>query len=161
MVERARSDARSGERELVLTRTFDAPRALVFAAWTEPELVVQWRAPRGCHLRSCTMDLRPGGAWRACMHWADGTDHWQGGVFREIVPPERLVFTYAWEDGDGRPKHETLVTVTFAERAGATELHLRQSVFESESSRDSHGGGWRETLDVLADHLAKTAEGRA
>jgi len=143
------------DRELWITRTFDAPRELVFKAWTEPEHARHWFAPEGCTVESVTMDVRPGGAWRSCMRWPDGSDHWQGGVFREIVPPERLVFTYAWEDADGRPKHETLVTVRLVERAGKTELTFHQAAFESESSRDSHAGGWNSTLTLLGEHLAK------
>jgi len=147
------------DRELWITRVFDAPRELVFRAWTEPERAMHWFAPRGCAVTSCTMDVRPGGAWRSCMRWPDGSDHWQGGVFREIVPPDLLVFTYAWEDADGRPKHESLVTVRLAEREGKTELVFHQAVFESMSSRDSHAGGWGSTLELLGEHLAK--EGRS
>jgi len=142
-------------RELWITRTFDAPRELVFRAWTEPERAKHWFAPAGCTVESCTMDLRPGGAWRSCMRWPDGSDHWQGGVFREIVPPDRLVFTFAWEDEAGRPKHESVVTVRLADLGGKTELTFHQAVFESESSRDSHAGGWNSTLDLLGKHVER------
>jgi len=152
---------RPADRELWIERNFDAPRELVFAAWTQAEHAVHWFAPPGCSVRSCTMDLRVGGVWRSCMRWPDGSDHWQGGVFREIVPPERLVFTYAWEDAEGHPKHETLVTVRLEERGGKTALTFHQAVFESESSRTSHGGGWHGSLDVLAEYLAKPRQARA
>jgi uncharacterized protein YndB with AHSA1/START domain len=145
----------SAELELTLTRVFDAPRELVFDAWTKAEHALHWFAPPGCTVTSCTMDLRVGGAWRSCMRWPDGSDHWQGGVFREIVPPERLVFSYAWEDERGRPKHETVVTVRLEPRGAKTALTFHQAVFESESSRTSHGGGWSGSLDVLAEYLAK------
>ncbi|MEX2206140.1 MAG: SRPBCC domain-containing protein [Myxococcota bacterium] len=147
----------SADLELRLTRIFDAPRELVFAAWTRAEHAVHWFAPPGFRVTSCTMDLRVGGTWRSCMRWPDGSDHWQGGVFHEIVPPERLVFSYAWEDERGRPKHETIVTVRLEPRGTKTALSFHQAVFESESSRSSHGGGWNGSLDVLAEYLAKRA----
>jgi uncharacterized protein YndB with AHSA1/START domain len=145
----------------VITRRFDAPRELVFAAWTEPERAREWWAPRGCRVLGCSIDPRPGGAWRLGMRWADGSEHWQGGTFREVFPPERLVFTYAWEDAEGRPKHETLVTVTLTEHAGETELVFQQREFGSVSSRDSHAEGWHSTLDVLAEHLATSRRASA
>jgi uncharacterized protein YndB with AHSA1/START domain len=141
--------------ELSLTRVFDAPRELVFAAWTQAEHALHWFAPPGCSVTSCTMDLRVGGAWRSCMRWPDGSDHWQGGVFLEIVAPERLVFSYAWEDEHRRPKHQTVVTVRLEERGAKTALTFQQAVFASETSRTSHGGGWSGSLDVLAEYLER------
>ena len=79
----------------------------------------------------------------------------QQGVFREIVEPERLVFTYAWVDAKGKPGHETLVTVTFAEQSGKTVLTFHQGVFESITSRDAHGEGWSSAFELLAEYLAK------
>lgn len=79
------------------------------------------------------------------------------GVYREIVEPERLVFTHAWEDKDGKPKHETLVTITFAEHDGKTKLTFHQAIFESIESRDSHGEGWSESLDRLEEYLAEAS----
>lgn len=145
----------SAERELVITRVFDAPRHLVFKAWTEPEHIAHWRGPKGYTTTVIDMDLRPGGAYRYRMRSLDGTDRWLRGVYREIAEPERLVFTYAWEDEDGRPRHETLVTVTFEELDGKTRLTLRHSLFESVTARDSHQGGWSSSLERLAEYLAK------
>ena len=150
-----RAGTGSGERELVITRIFAAPRQLVFKAWTEPERMMQWWSPRGFTTTSCTVDLRPGGAWRCCMRSPEGTEHTERGVYREIVEPERLVFTHAWEDADGKPGHETLVTVTFAEHGGKTTVTFHQAVFESVAARDSHQEGWGEGLDNLAAYLAK------
>src|SRR5712691_5788344 len=107
--------AEGRERELTITRVFDAPRDLVFAAWTQPERAARWWGPQGFTTISCDMDVRPGGVWRRCMRSPDGTEHRKCGVYREIVEPERLVFTYADEDSEGNPGHETLVTVTFAD----------------------------------------------
>jgi uncharacterized protein YndB with AHSA1/START domain len=142
------------ERELVITRIFDAPRHLVFQAWTEPDRLVRWWGPRGFSTPLCEIDARPGGAFRMGMRSPEGTDHRLRGVFREIVPPERLVCTWAWEDEQGAPGHETLLTVTFVEHDGKTRLTLRQAIFESVAARDAHEGGWASSLDCLAEYLA-------
>jgi len=140
--------------ELLITRLLDAPRSLVFTVWTKPEHIARWLGPKGFSAPSCKMDLRTGGAWRACICSPEGTEHWMQGVYREIAAPERLVFTFAWEDEDGEPGHQTLVTVSFAEQDGETLLTFHQAPFESVESRDSHYGGWSECFDRLADYLA-------
>jgi len=155
MAERSSATAESAERELVITRVFDAPRRLVFKAWTEPERVVHWWGPRGFTIPSCKLDVRPGGAFRFCMRSPEGTDHWLRGVYREIVEPERLVLTWAWEDAEGKPGHETLVTVNFAEHGAKTKLTLHQALFESITARDAHQDGWTSCLDRLAEYVAK------
>ena len=144
------------DRQLVITRVFDAPRGLVFKAWTEPEHLERWQgAPRGFAVTAHQMEVRPGGAYRVCMRSPEGVDHWLQGVYREIVEPERLVFTHVWLDAQGRPGKETLVTITFAERGGKTELTLHQVGFKSVESRDGHKEGWTSTFDRLADYLGK------
>ncbi len=155
MAARTSAAAKTAKRELVITRTLDAPRRLVFKAWTEPERLVRWWGPRGFTTPSCKMDVRPGGAWRTCMRSPEGTDHWVQGVYREIVEPERLVYTWAWEDADGKPGHETVVTVRFAEQGARTKMTLHQAVFESVKARDAHQGGWTTALDRLGEYLAK------
>jgi uncharacterized protein YndB with AHSA1/START domain len=142
------------DREIVVTRVFDAPRRLVFRAWTDPELAVHWWGPRGFTSISCEMDVRPGGKWRRSMRSPDGSLRCAHGVYREIVAPERLVFTYAWEDADGRPGNETLVSVGFIERGRRTELTLRQGFFETVTASDSHRGGWTGCLERFAEYLA-------
>src|SRR5438105_5799491 len=102
-------------RIALLEADVDAPREVVFAAWTDAEQAAQWWGPQGFTTISCEMDVRVGGGYRACMRSPEGTRHCRRGTYREIVPPTRLVFTYAWEDADGNPGHETLVTVTFAD----------------------------------------------
>ncbi len=146
--------AEPAERVLILTRVFDAPRRLVFAVWTQPAHLVRWWGPRGFTVPSHRIDVRPGGAYRFCMRGPDGADHWLQGAYREIVEPERLSFTYAWEDAAGVPRHQTLVAVTFADEGGRTRLALRQSVFESMTARDAHRQGWTSNLDRLAEYLA-------
>ena len=122
--------ARSAAWELAISRSFDAPRGEVFQAWTDPARIVRWWGPRGFRIPSCRMDVREGGAWRVCMRSPEGTDHWVQGVFREVAEPDRLAFTWAWEDEDGKPGHETVVKVDFTEQGGRTQApraagHLR------------------------------------
>jgi uncharacterized protein YndB with AHSA1/START domain len=141
------------ERELVMTRVFDVPRSLVFKAWTEPERIKQWWGPRGFVTLSCELDFRPGGLWRTRSQAPDGKEYVARSVFREIVEPERLVFTYAWEDAEGKPKHETLVTLTFVEQNRKTLLTFHQGVFESVTTRDEHEEGWRSAFELLTEYL--------
>jgi uncharacterized protein YndB with AHSA1/START domain len=150
-------NAAPADRVLVLERLLDAPRALLFKVWTRPEHIVRWWGPRGFALASCEMDPREGGAYRFCMRQQGGKDLWLHGVYREVRPPERLSFSFVWEREDGTNEHETLVTVTFAEEGARTRLTLHQAIFESVESRDSHEGGWSESLDMLAEYLAETA----
>ena len=152
----ARSNAvESAERVLVLTRLFDAPRSLVFKAWTEPEHLARWWGPRGFTSTIIANDVRPGGAYRFHMRGPEGDDHWLQGVYREVVAPEQLVMAGAWTDADGKPvSPETLLTVTFEEHQGKTKLTLHQAVFESVTARDEHRGGWTSSLERLAEYLA-------
>ena len=143
------------QHELVLTRLFDAPCSLVFAAWTEGEHVRHWLCPHGFKISANDAELRPGGFWRSCMVSPDGAELWLGGIYREIVPNRRLVFTHAWDDEHGKPGHETLVTVTLEEvEGGKTRLTLHQAFFETAASRDGHQGGWSQCLERLESHLA-------
>jgi len=143
------------ERTLVLSRVFDAPRALVFKVWTQPEHLARWWGPRNYTVISYKADVRVDGSFRFGVRSPENTEHWAHGTYREIAPPERLVFTTAWEHPDGSPKHETLVTLTFAEQGDKTKLTLKQTQFESVTSRDLHRGGWSSTFDLLEQYLAK------
>lgn len=146
------SGASSSKRELVIKRTFDAPRDLVWKAWTDVKLAKQWWGPKGFTAPLVELDNREGGPWRALMKSPDGKDYWQHGVTREIVPPERLSFTFIWDE---HPDHEMLVTVTFVERGGKTEMTFRQGEFTSVEDRDGHAGGWNESFDRLVAYLKK------
>ncbi len=140
--------------ELTINRVFDAPRDVVFAAWTDPDQLVSWWGPKGFTTPSCQIDVQPGGAYRTVIRSAEGKDHCMRGTYREVVPPERLVMTFAWEDETGQPGHETLVTVSFADQGGKTRLTFEHGVFETVADRDSHLGGWSAFMDRLADYLA-------
>ncbi len=145
--------AKPAEPELVITRLFDAPRELVFEAWTDPKHLAQWWGPRDYPAAQVKLDVQPGGAWRHCLRSTEtGNDLWHRGVFREVVAPERLVFTFAWEE-DGERGLETVVTVTFADEDGKTRMTLRQTPFQSDGERDGHQSGWNSTFDRLAEHL--------
>lgn len=143
----------SPERVLVIERSFDAPRALVFKAWSEPEHLVRWWGPKGYSVPSCELDCRPGGVFRCVMRSPEGKDTRLQCGFREVSAPERLVFTWAWLDEDGNPGHETLVTLNFEEQGIKTKLTLHQEVFESTEARDLHEGGWTGCLDSLNEYL--------
>ena len=147
--------ADTAERELTITRLFQAPRHLVFDAWTRDDHIARWWGPRDFTVPSCEIDARPGGAYRACLRSPQGTDYRLQGTYREIARPHRLVFTFAWEDERGRPKHETLCTVTFADQGEATLMTFHQALFDSMDDRDSHHGGWSEAIDKLEALLAR------
>ena len=177
--------ATSPTRELVITRTFDAPRELVFEAFTDPRHLTKWWGPNRCTVIACEADPVVGGCWRISMrsprvlpqfvnrHAVNREsrsgprqhepgvyaqkDDWivekQLGIYQEVIKPERLVFTYAFEGADGRPGPQTVITVAFADESGRTRLTLHQAIFESVSVRDDHIRGWTEALDRLVEYL--------
>lgn len=149
-------DGSADDSTLVITRDFAAPRALVFKAWADPTHAARWAGPRGYTATYIKGDLRAGGRWRTCLRRdEDGKELWQGGVYREVIEPERLVFTFAWDQEDGRPGHETLVSLTFDEAGDGTRMTFRQAVFQTVESRDGHRGGWGSAFDRLEEMLAQ------
>jgi uncharacterized protein YndB with AHSA1/START domain len=164
----------ASDDEFLISRVFDAPRELVWKAWTEPERVTQWWGPRGFTNPICEMDVRPGGAHRMVMRSADGVDYPIKGVFREIVAPERLVMTMdcsehpaEWHDfidpnrdkNNPNPAGEMLQMVTFEDLGGKTKLTIRTR-FESAAIRDAMvkmgmNEGWSESLERLTEYLAQ------
>ena len=143
------------DREVALARAFDAPRRLVWEAYTKCEHLARWLGPRRLTLSVCEMDLRPGGAWHLVHREPDGTDFGFRGEFREVVPPERLVRTFEFE---GMPGHLSLETATFEERDGKTTVTVAV-VFDSVEDRDGmlQSGmetGAAEGWDRLAELLA-------
>lgn len=141
--------------ELRIVRVFNAPRALVWKMFTEIEHALAWGGPRDYPMTRLEADLRPGGKWRGCLRAKEGGEElWQGGVYREIVPPERLVYTFAWDKESGNSPIETLITLTFAETAdGRTEMTFHQAPFVSTESRDGHREGWNSAFDRLCEYL--------
>lgn len=154
MTDKDHRNADKRELALEIVRVFDAPRSLVFRAWTDKEHMRQWSAPHGFVITHNEGEARAGGAWRSCMRSPEGEDLWLGGVYREVVENERLVFTHAWDRDDGTPGHETVVTVIFEDEGDKTRMTFRQAYFESGEDRDGHGGGWNECFDRLVDLLA-------
>jgi uncharacterized protein YndB with AHSA1/START domain len=144
-------------RELVLTRVFDAPRGLVFKAWTDPKHVARWWGPHGFTNPVCEMDVRTGGTIRIHMRGPDGTVYPMTGVYQEVVEPTRLVFTSAALDEKGHPLFEILTTVTFAEQGGKTALTVKARVVKSTAEAAPYLGGmeagWTQSLERLETHL--------
>ena len=153
MAATANANQEMAQHELVITRTFDAPRALVFRAWTQPEHMVRWMGPHKYTCISAKMDVRPGGAYRAGIRSEDGKEHWMRGVYREIVEPERLSFTFAWEK-EGEYGRENTITIIFGEQDGRTRMTFRQAFFETVEARDDHNKGWTGCFERLSQYLA-------
>ena len=148
---------------LTLVRTLDAPPELVYEAWTTAEHARRWWYPRqGGKDFACVafaMDFRVGGTYRYCIRSPEGQETWAHGVYREIAPNRRLVFTFQWEWAP-EPSDETLITVTFEPQGQAgTRLTFTQAPFASEEMRDGHEGGWGAVLDRLAEDVARTIGG--
>ena len=138
--------------DLTITRVFDAPRELVFAAWTDPDQLASWLGPRDYTGSAVTLATRPGGAWRACIRSPEGDEHWMHGVYREVAVPERLVFTFVW-DTEGDLRTETLVTIDFADLDGKTEMTFVQTGFPTTADRDGHHDGWTSCFDDLTGFI--------
>jgi uncharacterized protein YndB with AHSA1/START domain len=137
---------------LNLTRRVSAPPHKVFLAFTDPDMLKLWWGPETHSCPVAELDPRPGGRWRTCMLSPEGNEYWAQGEYREVSPPTRLVFTWAWE-ADGVPGHETLVTVDFVEVDGGTEIVFRHEGFETEEARNQHDQGWTSSLAGLLAHL--------
>jgi uncharacterized protein YndB with AHSA1/START domain len=151
-----RSASKPGKGDLIITRVFDAPRGLVWKAWTEPERLMHWWGPKSLATSIDKMDVRPGGAWRFVQRDSSGKEYAFKGVYREIVPPERLVYTFEFE---GMPGHVILETVTFEDLKGKTKL-TATSLFQTVEDRDGMltsgmEEGAAETMDRLEELLAK------
>jgi uncharacterized protein YndB with AHSA1/START domain len=143
------------DREIVLTRVFDAPRRLVFEALTNCEHLKHWWGPRRLAVASCSMDFRPGGRYRIVQRDVDGQEYGFRGEYREIVRPERIVQTFEFE---GFPGHVSVETLTLVEENGKT-IYTTKSMFDSVEDRDAmlQSGmeeGAAETLDRLAEYIA-------
>ena len=145
------------DREIKLTRTFDAPRELVYRAYTDPEQFVQWWGPNGFTTALTEMDVRPGGVARFIMHGPDGTDYPSRFVYREVVAPERLAFVH--DEGEDGPEEQRFeVTVTFADEGGKTRVSQRMVLASTDARDDTVAFGaiqlGYQTLGKLAEYLA-------
>ena len=140
------------DREVVMTREVDAPRELVFDAWTKPEHVPEWMlGPSGWTMPVCEIDLRPGGAWHFVWRRADGTEMEMRGEYREVTPPERLVSTESW----GGDWPETINTLTLSEEDGKTTI-TQTVLYPSKEARDAAlATGMKEGVSVSFDRLAE------
>jgi uncharacterized glyoxalase superfamily protein PhnB/uncharacterized protein YndB with AHSA1/START domain len=158
----------------VISRVFDAPRDLVWQAWTDPERLKQWWGPKGFRVVSATVDLRPGGVFHYGLQMPSGQEMWGKFVYQEIVEPERLVFVVSFSDRDGGvTRHplvpnwpvETLSTVTFGEQRGRTMvtvtwLPYAANEIERATFDEGHGSmqqGWSGTFEQFAEYLAKSS----
>jgi uncharacterized protein YndB with AHSA1/START domain len=154
----AAKNASTTDRELVMTRIFNAPRELVFTVWTDPKHVVHWWGPTGFTNTIHEMDVRPGGKWKLTMHGPDGVDYPNQIVYKEIVKPERLVWTHG--SGKENDPGEFEVTVTFEEEGRKTKLTMKM-VFKTKEALDlvkeKYGAveGNKQTMDRLEQYLAK------
>lgn len=153
------------EHALAISRVFDAPRELVWRAWTEPERFMRWWGPKDFTSPSCEIDLRVGAKYLWCTQWPGGRKSYTTGEYREIVPFERLVYTDSFADANGTvvPASyydmteeiplEMLVTVTFEEHEGQTTMTLRHAGFLTAELSDMTSAGWNESFDKLATSL--------
>ena len=143
------------DRVLRIERMFDAPRNLVWKAFTDPAHMVAWMGPREHPSIFHEADVRPGGKWRGCLRAvADGRELGQGGEYHEVREPERLAFTFYWDQEDGSRGPETLVEIEFTDLGDRTLMTFRQGVFNTTSNRNGHGHGWSSTFDRLVEYLA-------
>jgi uncharacterized protein YndB with AHSA1/START domain len=154
-----------GKQEVFITRLFDVPRELVWQAWTDPMHFKLWWGPRDYTCPFCEMDLRVGGKYLNCMRSPEGKDYWSTGVYREIIPMERLVFTdcFADEKGNVVPATyygmsadfpmEMLVIVTLEDEDGKTKLTMRHIDLPTGPDREGAQLGWSQSFDKLAESL--------
>jgi glutathione S-transferase len=138
--------------ELTLERTIRAPREKVFEAFVTPELMKTWMCPRGMAIPEVSADPHPGGRYSVTMQARDGDRFTAGGIYQEVEPPELLVYTWQWQ-GEGMPNVETLITVRFTERDGATHVRMTHSGFPDAGLRDSHDSGWNSSLNNLVEQF--------
>jgi uncharacterized protein YndB with AHSA1/START domain len=147
------------QQELVLTRIFDAPRKLVFKAWTDPKCVAMWWGPHGFSTPRCELDARPGGAILIHMRGPDGRVYPMTGVYQEVVEPERIVFTSTPLDEKGLPLFELLTTVILEEQGGKTKQTVTARVIKRGPDAAPYLAGmevgWTQTLERLAEYVAK------
>jgi uncharacterized protein YndB with AHSA1/START domain len=159
-------------KPFIIEREFNAPRAVVWKAWTEREQMMQWFGPKGCTIPTAKMDFRVGGEFHYCMRMADGNEMWGKWIFREIVAPEKIVLANSFSDAAGniqRPPFpgawslQMLTETTFTERNGKTTINLKWFPLDATAEEIEHfkamcgsfAQGWTGTFDQLEAHLGK------
>ena len=159
------ADQDKSSKDLTITRIFDAPRELVWKAWTDPEQLMRWWGPKDYTSPFCEIDLREGGKYLNCMRSPEGQDYWTTGVYREIVPLERIVLTDSFADENGNvvpASHygfgddfplELEVIVTFEDDGDKTKMTLQHVGFPAGEVSEQAGAGWNESFDKLAEIL--------
>jgi uncharacterized protein YndB with AHSA1/START domain len=149
-------------KEFIIERTFDAPREIVFRAWTDPQQLMQWWGPRGFTNPVCEWDARPGKQIHVVMCAPNGTRYPMAGEFREVIAPEKLVFTSGALDENGKLLFEFLHTATFVEQSGKTKLTLRSVVTKTTPDANKYIGGFEagmtQSLERLSELLEHTPE---
>ena len=143
----------SDKPELEIERTFDAPAALVFSMWSDPEHFAAWMGPEGFTCPVVEIDFREGGAYRALIVSDQTGESWFGGVYQAIAPHTHLSFTFTWNNTGPSAGVETLVTLKFEERDGRTTQTFHQAPFLNNERRDSHRGGWTSAFEKLARRI--------
>ncbi|MBM9575859.1 SRPBCC domain-containing protein [Leptospira sp. 201903070] len=151
--------------EVVITRIFDAPRELVFKAWTDPEHLIRWWGPKNFTSPACRLDLRVGGKYVFGMRSPEGQEFWSTGIFREIVIPEKLVYTDSFADEKGNQvpashygftgefPEETTVSLTFETVGDKTKLTLRHIGLPKGEISEMTKASWNEMVDKLDESL--------
>jgi len=157
---RAVASTNTADREIVAVRIFDAPRDLVWRAWTDPQQIVQWWGPNGFTTTTYAMEVKPGGVWRFVMLGPDGVDYQNKVTFMEVVPPERLVFKHGGGEDVELVNHET--TVTFETQGDKTKLTMRMLFASAEARRftvEKYGAveGLNQTLGRLGEYVTGRA----
>jgi uncharacterized protein YndB with AHSA1/START domain len=157
----------SASQDLVVVRHFDAPRAAVWKAWTDPEQLKKWWSPKDCTTPSVTIDVKVGGKLLFCMSMPDGKEVWGTGTFKEVVPMEKLVYADNFADKDGNivsadtygmpadfPK-DLIVTVVFEDDGQGTKMTLTHSGMPAGKMKDMTGDGWNEMFDKMGEIIQK------
>ena len=139
------------QHSATIVRVINAPVNELYAAWTEPEKIVKWFGPDAGPVKQASADVRVGGRYAVKFHTEDGEEHNVGGIYREVVSNQKLVFTWAWRT---TPERESLVTVLIKPDGTGSLLTLVHEQFFDEPARDRHRQGWTDCLDKLERYLA-------
>ena len=145
----------SDKLSLEIKRFINAPRARVYAAWTDPAQLKEWWGPESVRTRNFAADVRVGGKYRWDLINQEDEEMSVFGEYRELVPEKKIVFTWKWDDDDVWENRNSVVTVELFDAAGGTELHLRHEQLPSTESRDHHNEGWNSVLDRLEKFFSK------